>query len=459
MRTIRPDLSALIPVLPKHGSRAPALAAAIRDLIVDGHLTENEKLPPGRILAKQLGVSRGIVIAAYEQLIAEGFAVGRVGAGTFVSQALPGVKPRKKEILSKLVIQKPRPGQLGLGMADEKSLTQLRKLLNRSLAQKTTRHPGYPDPRGSENLRIEIANYLRVARAARVEPGQIVLTTGAQQSIDLIFRAALKTDDQIWIEDPCYPMAAQAIRGNGLSLVPVRVTEEGLDVNFGIMRAPNAKAVYVTPSHQFPLGVTLALSQRIKLLEWADRSGAWIIEDDYDSEFRFSGAPLTSLQGMDKAERVIYVGSFSKVLLPGLRCGYMIVPPSLLPRVLEVRQYMDRSPVNIIDDALAAFLREGHFARHLKRARTKAVSARNVLVKGLLTKGIQVEEPNQGLHLVGHVQTLVQETALLSRLDNAGIAARALSGMYQSKSRGDFGIVVGFSGFSPSAFAVALKRL
>mgnify|MGYP003337331774 FL=1 len=169
MRTIRPDLSALIPVLPKHGSRAPALAAAIRDLIVDGHLTENEKLPPGRILAKQLGVSRGIVIAAYEQLIAEGFAVGRVGAGTFVSQALPGVKPRKKEILSKLVIQKPRPGQLGLGMADEKCLTQLRKLLNRSLAQKTTRHPGYPDPRGSENLRIEIANYLRVARAARVE--------------------------------------------------------------------------------------------------------------------------------------------------------------------------------------------------------------------------------------------------------------------------------------------------
>lgn len=448
-----------MPVLISQGPRASALAAALRNLMVEGRLKAGEKLPPSRIFAEQLNLSRGVVVAAYEQLVSEGFAYSMIGAGTFVAEVLvnsgsPAINTDETVFDTSI-----KPGQLGLGMADHKSLSQLRKLLNQSLARHNAFKTGYPDPRGSESLRIEIANYLRVARAARVHHDQIVITSGAQQAIDLIFRAILKKGDQIWIEDPCYQMAAHSISSHELVPIPISVTSEGLDVPEALKRAPKAKAAYVTPSHQFPLGVTLSMAQRIRMIDWAAANRAWIIEDDYDSEFRYSGSPLASLQGIDRNERVIYVGSFSKSLIPGIRCGYAIIPKPLMSHLIEVRKVVDKSPVNLIDEALAAFIREGYFARHLKRARNRAKLSRDSLVGGLRKKGINVKCPDQGLHLVVDCNSSKSEKELVNRLKTAGLQSYPLSSFYLAPTRRRYGVVIGFSGYGPEVFAAILKKL
>ncbi len=449
------DWSGLTPILRPEGPRARALYAALRGLIEGGTLQAGAKLPPTRDLAARFAVSRGAAVAAYEQLLAEGFAQARVGAGTFVAAHVPRLGPEPAPPALPDMPRYDLPGAIGTGFDDDRTRRQLRACLNRHLLPPGGAHLRYGDPRGSAGLRAEVASYLRSARGVRCTADQIILTGGSQQALDLILRAVLCPGDAVWFEDPGYPSARLALEGAGMRLVPVPVDEQGLDVAAGIAAAPQARAAYVTPSHQYPMGVVMTMARRLALIAWARAAGAWIIEDDYDSEFRFAGAPLTALQGLDDGGRVIYIGTFAKALFPGLRLGYLVLPPDLLGPVVQVRARIDRSPPVLAEAALAEFLRDGHFAAHLRRNRRRAEAARDAMVQALVELGLPVSPPQQGLHLIVPLPPGTDDRSLIVPLAEHGLAARPLSSLSLGPDA-RAGLVMGFSGFSPEAIRAAI---
>ena len=465
MKANLPDWSALVPVLPGEGPRTQALYDAVRQLIETGTVPSGSKLPPTRDLAARLRMSRISVVAAFERLAADGFATARVGAGTFVSDDVPllGASVHAVTPLAKAAM--PLPGTLGVATADERTLKIFRTLLSRHLARPTPEHFHYGDPRGAAGLREAIAAYLRTARGVRCDAEHIVVTTGTQQGLDLFVRSMLKPDDGAWIEDPCYPSARAVFEGNGIRLQGVPVDAEGLDPERGAALMPGARAVYVTPSHQFPLGVAMTMRRRLALIEWARRNGAWIVEDDYDSEFRYAGPPLTAMQGLDASGRVVYLGTFSKVLLPGLRIGYAVLPDDVMEKVVALRARTDRFPSTLAEAALTDFIREGHLAAHLRRGRRRMAAARDALVAGLAgARGLSVTVPEQGLHLLVELDPSVRDTEFVEVARSVGFGARALSAMAVSQPPRQ-GLVIGFAGYSPdtlfkaaSAFRAVLER-
>ncbi|QRM56222.1 PLP-dependent aminotransferase family protein [Sinorhizobium sp. BG8] len=459
--TNSPDWSALVPVLPDAGPRTAALYGAIRRLIETGAVPPGGKLPPTRDLAARLKVSRASVVAAFEMLTADGFAEARVGAGTFVAERVPHLRPSSENGARTAESALPLPGTLGVAVSDPRTLGTFRKLLSWHLARPVPAHFHYGDPLGSLELREAIASYLRSARGVRCDAASIVITSGTQQGLDLIIRTALRPGDGVWLEDPCYPSARLAFTGAGMRIAGVPVDAEGLDAELGRNLMPRARAVYVTPSHQFPLGVTMSMRRRLALIEWARDNAAWIIEDDYDSEFRFAGAPLTAMQGLDGSDRVIYLGTFSKVLFPGLRLGYAVIPEPLLSQVVALRMRTDRYPPTLAEGAMTDLLREGHFAAHLRRARRRTEAARDGLVEGLRSgtrsAALEVIVPDQGLHLVARLKVPTSDVEAAATAATAGLGARALSSMYVSHPPQQ-GLVIGFSGFSPEEFRLAASR-
>jgi GntR family transcriptional regulator/MocR family aminotransferase len=346
--------------------------------------------------------------------------------------------------------------------ADPRTTRLLRRLVTRALAAPAPHYFHYGDPRGGHALREAIAEYLRAARGVRCEAHQILVTSGAQQGLDLLIRALIRPGDPVWIEDPCYPMARAAFEGAGARLIGVPVDEEGLDPAKGDRHKRKARAVYVTPSHQFPLGVSMSMRRRLALIEWARSNQAWIIEDDYDSEFRFGGPPLTALQGMDGTGRVAYVGTFSKVLFPGLRAGYLVLPDLLLDEVVALRARTDRYPPTLMEAPLTALLAEGHFAAHLRRARRRIEAQRDALAETLEKHArdrLSFAVPEQGLHLVGKLtDPRARDTAIITAAKHQGVGGRALSPLYVTR-KPEQGLVLGFSGFPESELRAAAIRL
>jgi GntR family transcriptional regulator/MocR family aminotransferase len=456
------DWSASTPMLPAQGPRRLALYRSLRGLIESGQMKPGDKLPTTRDIAKRFGVSRGAAVAAYEMLVADGFAEARVGAGTYVAEAVPLVlaAPAASTVSPAIMEQEaraPLPGALGCSTADETSLRIFRMLMNRHLAKPSARHFHYNDPAGSLALRVEVAAYLKAARGVVCEPDQVIMTAGTQQGLDLAVRALLKPGDPVWLEDPCYAAARELFEGTGLSVTAVPVDGEGIDVAAGVAARPDAKAVYVTPSHQYPLGVTLSMARRLALIDWARQAGAYILEDDYDSEFRFAGPPLSALQGMDGEGRVIYLGTFSKTLLPGFRIGYLVVPRHLRERMLTIRRLTDRFPSTLAEDALTEFLRDGHFSAHIKRARKRVKAARDALVEALREGPFAISTPEQGLHLVAELPPGTDDVSLAKRARETGFGAKALSPLYLGVPARR-GLVIGFSGFPPEVMADAARR-
>ena len=364
------------------GDRTERIYRQLQDAIIDGRLRPGERLPPTRELAERLSVSRSTVSGAYDRLIAEGFVVGRVGAGTFVSRdaertprrrsAPPGTAVRPRAVWESV---RPFPALSGVGarydfrvgMPDVSifPLDVWRRLLNRELTRTGIGRGEYVGPSGQPVLTEAIARHIGVSRSVRAAGSDVLVTNGAQQALDLIGRVLVEPGDTVAVEEPGYPAARQLFRTHGARVVGVPVDTEGLDVT---RLPPSARLIYTTPSHQFPIGMSMSLGRRTALLEWAEAHGAVIIEDDYDAEFRFAHRPLEPLQSLDRSGRVVYVGTFAKTMLPALRMGFLVAPASLRKALRMAKQLADWHSDPTSQRALARFINDGEFARHVRRA-------------------------------------------------------------------------------------------
>lgn len=470
------DLSDLLLLAIERHSDTPLLRQIyleLRRAILGGTLPPGARLPATRALAQRLGTARNTVVAAYEQLLAEGFIVGRVGAGSYVSRDLPEGLERPAPrpplpaatpaplSLPHMIQPGAQPFNTGRTSWDDATARIWRQLTLRRLQSPDPDMLGYGDPRGSLGLREAIAHYLGAARAVRCTPDQVIVTSGAQQAIDLVRKVVVAPGDPVWIEDPCYPALQAAMAAAGARTVPVPVDAQGMIVSEGIAASPTARLAYVTPSSQYPMGVVLSMARRMELLAWARRTGAWIVEDDYDSEFRYAGRPLASLQGVDDAGRVIYIGTFSKVLFPGLRLGYAVLPPELLAPVQSARLLSDWHPPVFQEGVVTDFLAEGHFAQHLRRMRQRYRLSRDALVEALREHCghfLDVEAPDQGLKLLARLRPRWRDTEVAAAAERAGVIARAVSPMFIAE-RPIQALMLGFSGHEPGALKHASRLL
>jgi GntR family transcriptional regulator / MocR family aminotransferase len=453
----------------------------LRSAILSGTLRPATKLPSTRELAAQLGLSRSAVVSAFEQLLAEGYAFGKKGAGTFIASDLPepfeAIQGRKKrparvtrtatsfrdrrDFVDVTAQSDERPFNLARTLVDARTIELWRKLSARTLRSFGRHHLGYGDPQGMPELRKSVCDYLQAARGVRCEPEQVVITAGTQQAVNIVIRVMQGPDKEIWIEDPGYSLTRLALVAAGAKICPIPVDHLGVNVSEGIRRAPKAHAVFITPSHQFPKGVALSMARRLELLAWARESGAWIVEDDYASEFRYGGRPLASLQGLDEAERVIYIGTLNKALFPGLRLGYAVVPPSLVRTFVTARYLMDRQPSSLCQEVAAAFMAEGHFAAHIRRMRELYRSQRDALVVALrrrLGDHLTVDPPDQGMHLAAYTRRGLSDIAIEQAAREHGVVVRAMSRLYVEAPK-QSALILGFSGYPHQIIAPAIARL
>lgn len=444
-----------------HGSHSMRVHQSLRDAILVGRLAPGRRLPASRVLAAQLGIRRNTVVGAYEQLLSDGLVEARVGAGTFVANHVPSGPIQPERVAATDMV--PACGVFALGRTsiDALFLNRLQRAVGKRLRTLDPVHLGYGDPRGSRELRERVAEHLAVSRGVRCDPGHIVLVSGTQQGLQLCLSTVLRPGDTAWIEDPGYPAAQRALKAAGAQVVPVPVDRHGLVVDEGWRRAANARVAYVTPSHQFPTGVVMRMDRRIALLNWARDAEAWVLEDDYDSEFRYAGPPLTALAGIDAAQRVVYFGTFSKVLFPGLRMGYIVLPPSLLEPVLAARTAMDRFPPSLLEGALADLIAEGDFSAHIRRMRGRYRLARDVVADTLVLHAggtLQVTVHDQGLHLVAHLQADLPPGAAAHIRAAAGVQAWLLSDTCLEPGVSD-GFILGFSGHEIADLKDGARRL
>ncbi|ALG10084.1 PLP-dependent aminotransferase family protein [Kibdelosporangium phytohabitans] len=437
--------------------------------ILDGRLRPGERLPPTRELARRLEVSRTTVTEAYERLTAEGFLVGRVGAGTFVTdqpvkparRAVPQRQARVRarrlwESVSEPSVDAVLPFDFQLGVPDGRlfPLETWRRLVARELRAKSVHPARYADPAGHAGLRQAIARFVGVSRSVVADAEDVVVTQGAQQALDVIGRVLVDPGDVVAVEEPGYSPARRLFQSLGARVVAVPVDGEGIDVT-AIPAA--ARLVYTTPSHQFPLGTAMSLARRTALLAWAHQRGAVIVEDDYDSEFRFSERPLQPLQSIDRGGRVVYVGSFSKIMLPMLRVGFLVAPPSLRATLRTAKQLADMHGDPVTQAALARFIEEGLLARHIRKA-TREYAARHELITTTLRSGVgwlELVPSSAGLHVCA--RTRFDPAPLVARARADGVAVQALADFCAGAPQ--HGIVLGYGGIEVPRIAEGLRRL
>jgi GntR family transcriptional regulator / MocR family aminotransferase len=443
----------------------------VRRAILDGRLRPGQRLPASRTLAEELGVSRLPVLSAYEQLLHEGYLAARIGSGTFVSRDLPddllmasGASPRRGRGESEATSRQGSnlgPFRMNLPALDQFPHAAWARLVARHAHGLSHAQMAYGDPAGLGPLRAAIAEYLRSARAVRCEDDQVVVIAGSQAALRLAAAVLLAPGDKVGVEEPGYPGARAAIRACGAEVVGVPVDEKGIRVEALPIPAGSLRAVYVTPSHQFPLGVSMTAARRLALLEWAHRNDTWVLEDDYDSEYRYVSRPLGALRGMDGHGRVLYIGTFSKVLFPALRVGYLVVPAVLLPRLLEARDALDLFSPTLYQAALAELLDSGGFSRHVRRMRGLYLERRNALLAGLARHCdgmLQVANADAGLHVAALLPKGMDDVDLVRRMAQRGLAALPLSACYAGRRRRS-GLLLGFGGSTPRRLAEATRVL
>jgi len=450
------------------------LQDGLRRAVLEGRLAAGARLPSTRVLAEELAVSRNTVIAAFDQLVAEGYLEGVTGSGTRVTATLPDVYLDAGQAPPDAVFQGPgltavqAEPAAGRGAAFAPGMPALdafphdlwRRLGNRVWRGAEPALFGYGEPAGYGPLRRAVAAYLSSARGVRCAAGQVIIVSGSQQALDLTARLLLEPGAAVLFEDPGYMGARGVLTQARAELVPVAVDEQGMDVGAGVSARPDAAMAYVTPSCQYPLGGVLSLERRLELLDWARRSGAWIVEDDYNSEYRYAGRPLPALQGLDETGRVIYMSSFSKVLFPALRLGYLVLPSELVARFRVARKLTDGAAPTLTQATLTEFMAEGHFNAHVRRMRKLYMTRRDTLVAALQNAPLplQAAVPDSGMHLVARLPRGRDDRALSAAALAAGVEVSPLSVHYEKQpARG--GLLFGFAGFDAAAIAAGVARL
>jgi len=452
--------------------------------ILRGHLRPGQAVPSSRELATEIQVSRFPVLHAYAQLLAEGYFESRRGTGTFVSVSLPeqlmsvepqpavaiapsGPRPLARRSLLIPPFEGPalRRGWGAFGVY-QPAFDKFPYEIWSSLVSRHSRNPSADalhriDPLGSERLREAVCDYLRTARAVQCKPDQIMIVSGSQQALDITARVLLDPDSRVFVEEPGHQLQRTVLAAAGGDLLPVPVDGDGMDIASAIVRYGHARAAVVTPSHQYPLGSTMSASRRLQLLNWAQDSGAWIIEDDNDSEYRFESRPIASLQGLDVNARVIYIGTFSKSLFPSLRIGYLVIPPDLVERFTAMRAAMDIFPPYLFQEVLADFMNLGHFGRHIRTMRQLYGERRKVLIQSLqqeLGQMLEVHGAEAGMHLTITLPTVLNDVEITAKAAADRLWVTPLSPSY-SGEKVRHGLILGFGSTPVDQIHSAVCRL
>jgi GntR family transcriptional regulator/MocR family aminotransferase len=464
------------------------LYEAARAAILQQQLAAGSKLPSTRAVATELGIARNTVIAAFKQLAAEGYVSTMAGSGTFISGTLPETSlfdaPLRDDLGSGAALRSDsdaaqlsrRGRQLTTYAAGARfeiqpfapgdpdfSLFPLKlwqRIQNRVWREARPELLDYGQAGGYLPLRSAIAEYLRASRSVNVSVEQVMITSGTQQSLDLCAQMLADVGDVAWVEDPCYWAARRVFESCDLQLHPVAIDGDGIAPSEADL-ATQPKLIYVTPSHQYPTGVVMTLARRRRLLDIAAAKRAWILEDDYDSEFRYTGRPLAALQGLDTYGRVVYMGTFSKILFPGIKVGYLVVPPALVESFKTALYDLQRPGQMMVQAALADFISLGHFATHIRKIRQAYGAKRELLRKTLVAQlgaGITISGEESGLHLVVELPDHVDDQALERLAAESGIAVKALSSYYLSHAPRR-GLLVGYAYVAPSKIAYYAKLL
>ncbi len=459
----------------------------LRSAILGGRLPIGCRLPASRELSQVTGLSRNTVLSSYDQLIAEGYIVSRPGSGTYVASSLPDqllsgptlepLPPAKRGArrLSKLgerlqshpfrrwppLQSGPMLFRAGLPALDQFPMDIWRRLSDRRMRLASVKTLAYDDAQGYQPLREAISAHLAAARGARCSPDQIIVVSGSQQAISIVNQVLVESGDTVLFEDPGYFAARSVFEASGARIAPVPVDEEGFDVAAALQSAPDARLAYITPSHQNPTCVTMSLPRRRALLQWAETHGSWILEDDNASECRYHGRPLAALQGIDPHGRVLYAGTFSKVMFSSLRLGYLVAPPDVLPAMVRARELMDRQSSGLQQAAMADFMLEGHFARHLRRMRTLYAARLEALLRAVREHAadlLEIADREGGLNRVAWLPPGLDDTDAVRALNPEGFACLPLS-EFRIRSGGRGGLVLGFAGMSEESIGSSIQRL
>ncbi|CAI1048428.1 PLP-dependent aminotransferase family protein [Serratia quinivorans] len=434
----------------------------IKDAIAQGALQAGSRLPSVRGLASDLGVARATVESAYAQLIAEGFLQSRGQAGTYVSPQLQNLPVRAALAVEPLptVTANPlhpngatQPFQLGLPALDAFPRALWQRIVGRQLRTSPLAALAHPSTQGLPELRAAIVNYLQLSRGISCRPEQVFICAGYQALLDLVIGTLLKPDDQVWLEDPGYPVTLPLFQSAGMRPVAVPVDEQGMNIATGMVRAPQARMAVLTPTHQSPLGVSLSLARRMALLEWARQQAAWVIEDDYDSEVRYHGRPLPPLKSLDRQGRVLYAGTFSKTLFPALRMAYLVVPAGQVEAFGHSSRLRGCGCPPLLQASVADFIEQGHFYRHLKRMRPIYRQRRAWLAHALeqqLSDYLTVASQDGGIQLLARFKQDGQDRRLAQDAWRCGLSVQALSDWRITEPAGT-GLLMGFANFTQQA--------
>lgn len=432
------------------GLRYRHIARQLKTAIEEGKLTAGRRLPSSRVYAQELGVSRATVENAYGELVAQGWLERRGQAGTFVSEHLT-LKPAVAEpTWFGGEEPHPQPFQLGLPALDLFPRALWARVMGRRLRTQTRFNLALGDVCGEMVLRQAIVEYLRLSRSIECQPEQVFITSGYAASMSLILRALAGRGQGMWVEDPGFPLIRPVIAQEGVNMYPIPVDNEGMDLEWALTNAPEARFALLTPAHQSPLGVALSLPRRRQLLDWAARQQAWIIEDDYDSEFRYQGKPLPPLKSLDAPQRVIYAGTFSKAMFPALRTAWLVVP---VPLVAQFRRHVQKiaCPVPLLwQQTLGDFIHEGYFWRHLKKMRVHYAERRRWLEEALQTHGFDVVAQQGGIQLVVNISG--DDRLQARRARDAGLAVQAVND-WRTNGDGTPGLIMSFTNITSQAMA------
>jgi len=453
------------------------LYTELRSAILDGRLKPGARMPSTRSLGLQYSLSRGTVVVAFDQLQAEGYTRTEVGAGTFVASGVPdgllsttrkpatvtlptskaAFSKRSREFLKGVEVI-PASHSVGKAFRAYEPAINLfpvdlwARVASRVLRRAPRSLYGHGNAAGYQPLRRAIAEYVGASRGVHCSAEQVIVTSGTQQAIDIIGRFLLTPGDQVWMEDPGYSGALQTLRSTSARIVPVPVDGDGLIVKAGRKLAPKAKLAYVTPANQFPMGVTMSADRRLELLGWAARANAWVIEDDYDAEYRYSGRPVAALQALDSSGCVIYVGTFTKMLFNALRLGFMVLPERLVEAFVSARTFVDRHPPTLDQAILAEFITEGHFGHHIRRMR-QIYAERIQVLKTAADKHldglVDVVHAGAGIRTLGWLLTWKSDHDAAQQARKFGLEVEPLS-VFTTKYKQPPALMLGFASCTPT---------